>query len=318
MHVHVFACRPFALACARFGALALAVLGCAPALSATSASAAGNGVIAVVPTWEECEYYGLDRQVPPARAADGELICSDRTRGIVVVAADGSGARRLPLPLDKAYRQVGFSGDGRYLSWNDDRGYYLSTWFGTRTRRIAGCGGGCWAAWSPVGAAIVFNQGNSLVRVDVNSGRRRKLAVGGRALWSRGATLIAYLRGKRVMRMRPDGSSARMLTRLPSGVRGATPDGWSEDGHCLLIEAYNENTERDRRYAVDLQTGRTRLAKAPRRGGVISPDGRLRAFGRTSGVYVSRRDGSARRQLLGAPASWNAKWYEVQAWQPLP
>ena len=280
-----------------------------------------NGVIAVVPAYEDCEYYGarppLQPSLPTAWAANGETICSDYQRGIALVAPYGGSVRLLPLEHSNRYLRVRFSGDGRFLSWNDGSAYWVSTALGTGERRIASCSGDCSASWSPVDATLVVTQDRRLVRFAVDTGQRRTLGLGRQAVWSPGARVLGYVRGRRVMRMRPDGRDARQLATLPAAANDPRTVGWSTDGRHVLVAAYNENLDRDRLYAIDVRTGSVRLTRPPRFEGVRSPDGRLRAFAGRLGVYTSRPDGSARRRILGPPARFKAEWYEVGDWQPL-
>lgn len=284
--------------------------------------AARNGLIAVgMGFGGGCGLIALDG--PDATTADEDCSAPSHS-GIVVVRADGTGKRRLPLPPKAGDGR--FSSDGQLLAFGTEASTFLATASGRSVRRIDREQHGLdWHPDSPVLAYARRPSGGSsfeIVRLHVRTMRKRVLGTGSMPRWSPSGRWIAYTRGTpigtkdpiRVMIMRADGRHERVLKTFRDGTEPIVGSidwlGWSEDGRSVVFKAATI------RFSVDIVTGQVRRLPFLR-DGVVSPDGRLRAFCGNERMWVSRRDGSARRALLD-PNNWRASWCVVTDWQALP
>lgn len=285
------------------------------------AGAARNGVIAATLTSGGCAASAGD--TPAATTADDD--CTTTSFGIATVRPDGRGWRRLPLP--RGARWGDFSGDGAFLAFSTWTATFVSTAAGGSVTRVAGETYGY--DWSPRGRTLVAAQPvrsaprtYELVRLAAPAWRPRRLTVGRAPHWSPSARRIAYLRGSddgdrrnplRIMVVASDGRGARSLrTFPPDATPSVSLEGWSTNGRSVMYSASGD------RYAIDLATRRQRRVAEPARApGVVSPDGRLRAYGGTR-IHIAPRSGGTARLLPGSPARWEADAFEVSDWQPLP
>jgi Tol biopolymer transport system component len=220
----------------------------------------------------------------PTWSPDGRRIASFGEGGIVIRGLDGSVLQRIAIPVQGSLEELEWSPDGHWLSYlvehcsyEDPRGYVVppcaDLWVvrpdGTDNRRlldraVALLDGGRSYAWSPAGRRLVYeglSSGPSFLGVvDLGSGRRARIpGTAGSAdpSWSRAAT-IAFVRGRGVLVVRPDG---RGLKRLARGSSPSRPT-WSPGGRRLAYLA---------------------AERAPN--------------GNRWGVWVVRRDGSKRRRV---------------------
>jgi Tol biopolymer transport system component len=105
-------------------------------------------------------------------------------------------------------------------------------------------------SWSPDDARLVFerieakNGRRGVYRVDASGGGLKRLAAGASPAWSPGGMRIAFVRGKDVYAIDPDGSGERKLTttaRFSAGPLSWSPDSTriavSRGGHIFLVRA---------------------------------------------------------------------------------
>lgn len=162
------------------------------------------------------------------------------------------------------------------------------------------------SAWSPDGPQIVFSGevdgDRDLYLVSPDGSGLRQLTSGPgldrEPNWStRGE--IAFVRGKLLYSIRPDGSSLERLDR-----RGRKPD-WSPNGRRLVYS-------HDRRLYTMRRDGRS-VRKLPRRGGGLypawSPSGRRIAFRRGRDIYTATSTGGRLRRVhdWGCPVNGCAR-----------
>lgn len=202
--------------------------------------------------------------------------------------------------------------------------------------------------WSPDDARLVFENGRrGVYRVDASGGGLKRLAAGTNPAWSPSGTRIAFVRGKDVYAIDPDGSGERKLTTTarfsagplswsPDSMRIAVPRGgdiysvradgtgetrlttsphvedqpaWSPDGAKI---AYVDESQASPGIAVVNAdgTGATRLTKVLGDSSPAwSPDSKRIAFVRDQdGLWVMNADGSAQRRLLQRGLYASPQW----------
>jgi TolB protein len=191
----------------------------------------------------------------PAWSPDGRRIASFGAGGLVIRAPDGSVLQRIAIPVEGGLEELEWSPDGRWLSYlvehcsyEDPRGYVIppcaDLWVvrpdGSGSRRLLDravglLDGGRSYAWSPASRRLVYEALSSgpsfLGLVDLGSGRRGRIpGTAGSAdpSWSRAAT-IAFVRGRGVFVVRPDGRGLKRLARGSSPSRAT----WSPGGRRL-------------------------------------------------------------------------------------
>jgi TolB protein len=201
----------------------------------------------------------------PAWSPDGSRLALARSGEIVVVAADGSGERR----LTRASRaDVGtfaglpaWSPDGAHVAYATLNGFYAVAADGTGLRQLTSWGADLdsWArpVWSPGGDAIALVTSTCCARGDATQsewqtrspalevqrwadGRVTRLAagIGDVVAWSPDGTRLAYSRPParddpdELYVARADGSGSVRLTRAAVGERSTQP-AWSPDGRWL-------------------------------------------------------------------------------------
>jgi Tol biopolymer transport system component len=239
---------------------------------------------------------------------------------VYVMAADGSGARRL-TNLYSAKRGA-WSPEGKRLAF-DGRFYKTLSDFdigimradGSGVRRVTrGPERDVMASWSPDGRWLAFsrvrNEGDMpdvwLVRPSGKGAHR--LVHGGAPSWSPSGRWIAFEAPGGIWAVHPDGSGRR---RIVPGNVGALK--WSPDGRRVAYTSWRGNTS-------EIYVARAD-GSAPRRltrNGVDdfdpswSPDGRkiLYTHGRENAhaVHVMRSDGSGKHGLTRGGDSWATSW----------
>jgi TolB protein len=131
---------------------------------------------------------------------------------LVVVRADGTGARRL-LSDNRNNRAPVWSPDGRWIAFDSDQAGFVSTVWKVRASgagrpiRLTGPNlEAFWPSWSPDGRRLVFSSN-----------------------WNRPHSEV-YV-------MRADGSHVRRLTRLPARKAGAFFASYSPDGRRIVMSS---------------------------------------------------------------------------------
>jgi hypothetical protein len=283
------------------------------------ARAASNGMLAVELLDEFC----------------GERDCFPSAHGVVLIRPDGSGARQL-APERAGDPQ--FSSDGRLLAVTVNRGKDQRVAVGRADgrhlryltpegSRIAGMD------WAPARHELivaVYRRApdsevqagpTRLVRVRADGTQRRVVALGHDPVWSPDARWIAFLKDEddysRLWVMRADGSGQRALLRHRVVWQ---IERWSSSGRRVIVTQSASGDGDSGWSAVDVRAGNSiPVSRQPR--WLRSPDGRLRASAsdeyQGSGVFVSRSDGSHRRQIMGPAQRWHVDEYRIGDWQPL-
>jgi TolB protein len=217
------------------------------------------------------------------RIAISAIAQGDHDPEIFVVAADGTGLRRL-TNNHLSDRQPTWSPDGRKLAFASARTglfqIYSMRADGSRQRRLSHQVEDCETpAWSPNGQWIVFS------------------------------CELGYWK---LVRMRPDGSAERRL--LPGYPLTETSPTWSPDGSIV----FSRGAESARgRGIFSVRADGTGLRRLRANGGdpAVSPDGRLIAFawmpdGANQELFVMRRDGTGARQITATNGvtEWGPDW----------
>jgi TolB protein len=202
-----------------------------------------------------------------------------------------------------------WSHDGTRLAWI----YHGDLWTiradGTGDRQLAtGVSPPGWSpdparrpSWSPDDARLVFERrqweygrvrSRGVYRVDAAGGGLRRLASGTAPAWSPDGTRIAFVRGKAVFSINPDGTGARRLTATARVTAG--PLSWSPDSTRIAV------SRGGRLYSVRVDgRGETRLTGSRRRETqpAWSPDGARIAYVDGSAIAVINADGSGATRL---------------------
>lgn len=279
----------------------------------SAARAASNGMLAVELLNEHC----------------GELDCFVSAHGVVLIRPDGTGARRL-APERAGDPQ--FSSDGQLLAITvrraDRQRVAVGRADGRHLRYVTPDGLGMEGMdWAPARHELIVAVYEDpaaparLVRVRADGTQRRVVALGSHPVWSPDGRWIAFLRQEgddsRLWVMRPDGSGQRELLRHRVVWQ---IERWSISGERIIVRQ-SASVDGDSGWsAVDVHTGNSTPASRPPNW-LRSPDGRLRASAsdeyQGSGVYVSRIDGSHRRQVMGPAQRWHVDEYRIGDWQRL-
>jgi WD40-like Beta Propeller Repeat len=202
-----------------------------------------------------------------------------------------------------------WSHDGTRLAWI----YHGDLWTiradGTGDRQLAtGVSPPWWSpdparrpSWSPDDARLVFERrqwedgrvrSRGVYRVDATGGGLRRIASGTAPAWSPDGTRIAFVRGKAVFSINPDGTGARRLTATARVTAG--PLSWSPDSTRIAV------SRGGRLYSVRADGGgETRLTGSRRRETqpAWSPDGARIAYVDGSAIAVVNADGSGATRL---------------------
>jgi WD40-like Beta Propeller Repeat len=202
-----------------------------------------------------------------------------------------------------------WSHDGTRLVWI----YHGDLWTiradGTGDRQLAtGVSAPWWSpdqarrpSWSPDDARLVFERrqweegrvrNRGVYRVDATGGGLRRIASGTAPAWSPDGTRIAFVRGKAVFSINPDGTGARRLTATARATAG--PLSWSPDSTRIAV------SRGGRLYSVRADGGgETRLTGSRRRETqpAWSPDGARVAYMDESAIAVVNADGSGATRL---------------------
>jgi TolB protein len=251
------------------------------------ASAAGVGARDITPAGivdvQGAAWSRDGRRIAISAIADG-----DHDPEIFVVAADGTGLRRL-TDNHLSDRQPTWAPDGRKLAFASARTglfqIYSMRADGSRQRRLSHQVEDCETpAWSPSGRWIVAS------------------------------CELGYWK---LVRMRPDGSAERRL--LPGYPLTETSPTWSPDGSIV----FSRGAEAVRgRGIFRVRADGTGLRRLRANGGdpAVSPDGRLIAFawmpdGANQELFVMRRDGTAARQITATNGvtEWGPDWQQGTA-----
>ena len=222
------------------------------------------------------------------RIAISAIAAGDHDPEIFVVAADGTGLRRL-TNNHLSDRQPTWSPDGRRLAFASARTglfqIYAMRADGSRQRRLSHQAEDCETpAWSPSGRWIVFS------------------------------CQLGYWK---LVRMRPDGSGERRL--LPGYPLTETSPTWSPDGSIVFSRGAQSARGRG---VFSVRADGTGLRRLRANGGdpAVSPDGRLIAFtwmpdGANQELFVMRRDGSAAQQITATNGvtEWVPDWQRGSA-----
>ena len=236
--------------------------------------------------------------------------------GISVVAADGSGERRLT-----GGHVAGWSPDSQRIAFTKRSGpngrvsdVYVVNADGSGQRRLTHSTHDAATAWLPNGR-IAFTRGNAVYVMSADGSRQLNLTrewrlegwfAGGVVLWSPDGRKIAFTSTRDgtpdIYVVNADGSGLRRLTRGP-GNEGSLA--WSPEGQRIAFTRSPDGKVSDV-YVIDADgSGQRRLT---RRGAqpLWSPDGRTIAFrsGRDGNleVYVMNADGTAQRRLTRTPS----------------
>jgi TolB protein len=184
------------------------------------------------------------RAAGPAWSPDGtEIVFSqDQGTSLVVMNADGSGARELRLDGDAypPYQSPAWSPDGTRIAFQaspppggtDTNSVYVTNVDGTRTTRMTHGGSDATPAWSPDGSELAYAGPDGIYLLDVATGSEHRLTDcrlredcgrDSHPSWSPDSSRIAFARQDgagttvQVFVVNADGSGLEQLTSGPEG-----------------------------------------------------------------------------------------------------
>jgi Lysyl oxidase/WD40-like Beta Propeller Repeat len=223
-----------------------------------------------------------------------------------------AGHRKLRLLAPDA-GEPAWSPDGRRLAYvalgaGGTHDLYVADADGTNVGRLTRTDGvdETSPSWSPDGTRLVFERGGRIVALRADGSSERVLAAGLEAAWSPGGRRIAFSDGDDVFLVSAKGGRAR---RLVSAFGAQTSPAWSPDGGRIAYVS-DELGVADL-YVIRLRDGRiTRLTAddAVETSPTFSPNGRDVVYaGDRGGVEtlwrVSARGGTALPLIAATPAS---------------
>jgi TolB protein len=286
-------------------------------------------VAALVFGWEEGNpddyFYSVSNVLPTA--ADGKAmlfygLCNVAcNRKPAIYRLVGRRTRRLakvtnPVGLTVSGRRFAFvtrslrccnftptwSHDGTRLAWIYHGNLWTISAGGSGDRQLAA--GASSPGWSPDDARLVFEHsaahgGRGVYRVDATGGGPQRLAGGTSPSWSPAGTTIAFVRGRNVYAINPDGTGERKLTATERPTVG--PLSWSPDSTRIAVSRGGDI------YSVRADgTGETRLTSSshPEAQPAWSPNGAQIAYVDTStGIVIVNADGTGALRLTKGPDS---------------
>jgi Tol biopolymer transport system component len=247
---------------------------------------AGETSIAWSPDSKQLAFTAVNAKIDPscfAHCFQGSLF---------VVDADGTGLRL----LDTAVQSPVWSPDGNFIAYEGDMSpygdvgaYYVADSTGGRKVKFPAVNGDdSPPTFSPDSKRIAFQtyRYNSVPAeidiADVTGKHRHKLTVGYEPAWSRFG-LIAYVRGKRIHAIHPDGTSDRILTKV---TETAFSPAWSPTAKRVAFVSHPAKANRCQVAVVTLPGGAEKqLTREPARS---SPDSRLSWTPNGGAIYFAR------------------------------
>ncbi len=230
---------------------------------ATSAQAAGNGMVEKIVfsstrlgSQHDIYVMNLDgsnqtrlttvsaQDLEPTLSPDGTKIAFASRRNsfqydIYVMNSDGSGQTRLTTDLGRNEMEPAWSPDGTQIAFvNDNDGIYIMNADGSNPTRLTDFAGDA-PSWSPDGTKIAFSYGDIMV-IGVDGNNLTNLtnnpSLDTDPEWSPDGTKIVYAGymadGGGIFVMNADGSGR---TRLPNSYGGDYAPAWSPDGTKIVF-----------------------------------------------------------------------------------
>lgn len=232
-------------------------------------------------------------ELAPASGLTGRVVYSTVAGDLWIMAADGSGRRRLTDSGAGVDYSPSWSPDGRRVAFRTTRGspsgrdpsnIFVINADGSGERQLTpgrgAAAGGLFPAWSPDGSWIAYSNGAGINLVRPDGSGRRPLGVAGEcSVWS------------------PDGSELLFCSNGVNGGEGV--DNWD----VFVMDADGSHVRRLTRHVAQDYPG------------AWSPDGtQIAFFSRRDGsgdVYVMDADGSNLRRVTNQPGAQAA-----DAWLP--
>jgi len=205
-----------------------------------------------------------------------------------------------------------WSHDGTRLAWI----YHGNLWTihadGAGDRQLAA--GAASPSWSPDDMQLVFEHRETsgarrIYRVNANGGGLLRLAVGSTPAWSPDRTRIAFVRGKDVYSIAPDGTAARKLTKTKRPTSG--PLSWSPDSTRLAVSRASDI------YAVRADgAGEVRLttSRRPETQPAWSPNGGEIAYALGSTIAVVNANGTGTARSISTDRGPSPQTASSPAW----